>query len=158
MGALCGVFLCVFIINMEKEISPNRPDLIFSYWIVLWFLLYITKIVPYNPLYLFFAGISLACLQISMMFAYNKSFAYIVSFVMANLLLKGIPIYTIYEKKTTRSDLLVMGFLVVLYICWLKFNHKNIKRFFIEYITPDENGRKSFPMTNFFHQIMLSKV
>lgn len=143
---------------MEKEISPNRPDLIFSYWIFVWFLLYITKIVPYNPLYLFFAGISLACIQISIMFAYHKSFAYIFSFILANLLLKGIPIYTIYNRNTTISDLCVMAFMIVLYIGWLKFNNKNIKRFFIEYLTPSENGRKSFPITNFFHQIMLSKV
>ena len=77
---------------------------------------------------------------------------------MANILLKGIPIYTIYNRKTTTTDLCVMGGLIVLYIGWLKFNHKNIKRFFMEYITPDENGRKSFPITNFFHQIMLAKV
>jgi len=107
---------------------------------------------------MFFAGILLACVQISLMFAYSKPFAYIFSFVVASLLLKGIPIYTLYKRNTTTTDLLVMGFLFVVYIGWLKFNDKNLRRFFLEYITPDDNGRKSFPITNFFHQIMLSKV
>jgi hypothetical protein len=143
---------------MEKEISQNRPDLIFSYWILVWYLLYITKIVPYNPVYLFYVGICLACIQIAIMFAYHKSFAYISSFIIATLLLKGIPIYTIYKRKTTKTDICVMIGLVVFYVCWLKMNDKNLKRFLMEYLTPDENGRKSFPINNFFYQIMSSKI
>jgi hypothetical protein len=138
---------------MEKEISQNRPDLIFSYWILVWYLLYITKLVPYNPVYLFYVGISLACIQIAIMFAYHKSFAYISSFLLATLILKGIPIYTIYKRKTTYTDVFLMIGLVVLYLCWLKTNDKNLKRFFIEFVTPDVNGRKSFPINNFFYQI-----
>ena len=143
---------------MEKEISQNRPDLIFSYWIILWYVLYITKLVPYNPVYLFYVGIVLACIQVSIMFAYHKSFAYICSFLLATMILKGIPIYTIYKRKTTNTDMYVMIGLIVLYLCWLKFNDKNLKRFFMEYLTPDENGRKSFPINNFFYQIMSTKV
>jgi hypothetical protein len=139
---------------MEKEITPNRPDLIFSYWIVLWFFLYITKIIPYNPKYLFIAGIILAVFQVTIMLTYQKSFTYIFAFVLANLLIKGIPLYMLYRRKTHTIDLYVMLFSVFVYCCWLKMNNKNIKRFFMEYLTPNENGRKSFPITNVIYETL----
>ena len=142
---------------MEKEITPNRPDLIFSYWLVLWFLLYMMKIIPYNPKYLFITGVVLASIQVLIMLSYQKSFFYIFAFVLANLLIKGIPIYMIYNRKTRPIDFCVMLFSVLVYYCWLKMNNKNVKRFFMEYLTPNENGRKSFPITNWIFE-SLNKV
>ena len=140
----------------KMEITPNRPDLVFSHWIFLWFFLYIAGIVPYNPLYLFFMGISLAVVQCSIMIFYSKSFAYILSFVISNLLTKGIPIYFLYGMTTNSDDIYVMIFSVVAYFVWLKINGKHIHRIINEYITPSENGRKSFPLTNFFYKMLQS--
>ena len=138
----------------KMEITPNRPDLVFSHWIFLWFFLYISGIVPYNPLYLFFMGISLAVVQCSIMIFYSKSFAYIFSFVISNLLSKGIPIYFLYGMTTTPDDIYVMIFSVVAYFVWLKINGKHIHRIINEYITPSENGRKSFPLANFVYNML----
>ncbi len=134
------------------ELPSNRPDLIFSYWLLFWFFLYIAKIVPYNPLYLFFMGVGLAVIQVSIMVSYSKSFAYIFAFVLANLLIKGIPIYFLYGIKTSRIDLYVILFAMAAYCLYLKMNGINIWQFIVEYLTPSENGRKSFPVTNFIYE------
>jgi hypothetical protein len=142
---------------MEKELDPNRPDLIFSHWILIWYVLYIIGIVPYNPKYLFILGIALTVFQLGMMVLYHKSFSYIFAFILANLLMKGLPLYTIYTRKTTDMDAIVMMSSVVLYAIWLKINNKNLYRFWIEFITPSANGRKAFPMVSSF-QAILSKL
>jgi len=142
---------------MEKELDPNRPDLIFSHWILIWYVLYIIGIVPYNPKYLFILGVALAVFQLGMMVLYHKSFSYIFAFILANLLIKGLPLYTIYNRKTTDMDAIVMMSSVVLYAIWLKINNKNLYRFWIEFITPSANGRKAFPMVSSF-QAILSKL
>lgn len=142
---------------MEKELDPNRPDLIFSHWILIWYVLYIIGIVPYNPKYLFILGVALAVFQLGMMVLYHKSFSYIFAFILANLLMKGLPLYTIYNRKTTDMDAIVMMSSVVLYAIWLKINNKNLYRFWIEFITPSANGRKAFPMVSSF-QAILSKL
>jgi hypothetical protein len=143
---------------MERILSSKRPDYIFSYWILIWFFLYIAKVVPYNPLYLFFAGISLAVIQTGIMVAYAKSFAYISSFLLASMLIKGVPIYFLWDTKTTQTDILAMFLSVVVFICWLKINRVSIRRFISEYLTPDENGRISFPVSNVIYQIIFTKV
>jgi len=140
----------------KMEITPNRPDLVFSHWIFLWFFLYISGIVPYNPLYLFFMGISIAVVQLSIMIFYSKSFAYILSFVFATLVTKGIPIYFLlyYTIDIKQDDIYVMVFSVIAYFVWLKINGKQINRIIDEYFTASENGKKMFPISVFFYKLL----
>lgn len=142
---------------MEKELNPNRPDLIFSYWIIVWYVLYIIGFVPYNPKYLFILGIALAGIQFCVMLVYRKSFSYIMAFIIANLILKGVPLFTIFGRKTTKEDVFAMVLSVAMYTLWLKLNNKNLYRFFIEFMTPSVNGRKAFPVINSL-QTLLSKL
>ena len=139
---------------MGKILSPNRPDYIFTYWILIWFILYVVKIVTYNPKYLFLTGAFLGVIQLGMMFAYRKSYDYILSFIMSITLTKGIPIYYLHGDKTTRVDIYVMLSLVVMYFCWLLYNGVSLRRFVLEYISPD----KIFPVTNYIHQIFFRGI
>ena len=142
---------------MEKILSPDRPDYIFTYWILIWFFLYIVEIVPYNPEYLFFAGASLGVIQLGIMFAYKKSLPYILSFVLSVMLTKGLPIYYLHGERTTREDIYAMLSSVVVFFCWLIFNGVPIKKFISEYLTPDKNGQISFPVTKYIHQIIFER-
>lgn len=144
-------------IPMEKEINPNRPDLVFSYWVIGWFVLYIIDVIPYNPKYLFILGIALASIQFGLMFLYQASVSHILFFLLANLLLKGVPLYVLFGKKTTDGDVIAMCFVLALYILWLKVNNKNFHRFFVEFIAPVKNDRKAFPVVSPF-QTLLSKL
>ena len=138
---------------MKRILTPNRPDYIFTYWILIWFFLYIVKIVPYNPEYLFLAGLSLGVVQLGIMLAYKKSQDYILSFIMSVMVTKGIPIYYLHGEETTRPDIYAMLSSVVVFFFWLIFNGVPIRRFISEYLTPDKTGQISFPVTKYIHQI-----
>lgn len=136
------------------ELSADRPDYIFSYWIVIWFLLYFAEIVPYNPLYLFYMAIGVGIIQVGFMFSFRKSVAYIISFILGNIIMKGYPIYYLYSKNTYPVDVCVMSSLVALYFGWLIINGINIRRFIWEYLTPHKGGRFAFPVTNVIYDFL----
>jgi hypothetical protein len=148
------MFIIYFNFIMEKQITKNRPDYIFSYWVLLWFLLYIAKIIHYNPKPLFVFGIFFSVFQIVIMFLYNKEFNYIFAFILANILMKILPFYFLYKTKVTRQDYYAIAISIFVYITWLKINNKNIYKFFIEYITPSDEGRKSFHITRTFDKLL----
>lgn len=139
---------------MKKILSPTRPDYFFTYWILIWFVLYVMKIVPYNPKYLFFVGAGLGILQLGVMLFFKESARYLLAFVFSVMLTKGIPIYYLRDDKTTPVDIYVMLSAVVLFFCWLIYNGVSIRRFISEYLTPDKNGKISFPVTNYIYQII----
>jgi hypothetical protein len=142
---------------MEKQITKNRPDYIFSYWVLLWFLLYITKIIHYNPKPLFVFGLFFSVFQVIIMFAYKKEFSYIFAFVLANLLMKILPFYVLYKTKVNQQDYYSIIIIISMYIAWLKINNRNVYKFFIEYITPSDEGRKSFHITRTIDKILGKK-
>lgn len=142
---------------MEKQITKNRPDYIFSYWVLLWFLLYITKIIHYNPKPLFVFGLFFSVFQVIIMFAYKKEFSYIFAFVLANLLMKILPFYVLYKTKVNQQDYYAIIIIISMYIAWLKINNINVYKFFIEYITPSDEGRKSFHITRTIDKILGKK-
>ena len=139
---------------MSKQITPGRMDLIFSYWMLLWFFLYIAKIVPYNPKWLFIFAVAFTILQMSIMIYYKKNAEYILAFLIANTFIKFLPLYFIFGDKTTTEDIYAMIIALIVYFGWLKMNDKNIYKFLIEYITPSDAGRKSFPISNLITNIM----
>ena len=139
---------------MKKILSPTRPDYFFTYWILIWFVLYVMKIVPYNPKYLFFVGAGLGVLQLGVMLFFKESARYLLAFVLSVMLTKGIPIYYLRDDKTTPVDIYVMLSVVALFFCWLIYNGVSIRRFISEYLTPDKNGKISFPVTNYIYQII----
>lgn len=122
----------------------SRPDFIFSYWIIIWYFLYIAKITMYNPKFVFILALCFSVVQISIMFQYKKSAKYIAAFVIANILIKVIPLFTIWKTKTHINDVYFFFGLVVIYICWLKINDINLRDHFIDYITPSNVARQKF--------------
>ena len=79
---------------------------------------------------------------------------YVLAFLIANIFIKFIPLYFLYSHKTTTEDVYAMIIALIVYFGWLKINDKNIYKFFIEYITPSDTGRKSFPISNLVTNIM----
>lgn len=139
---------------MKKILSPTRPDYFFTNWILIWFVLYVMKIVPYNPKYLFFVGAGLGVLQLGVMLFFKESARYLLAFVLSVMLTKGIPIYYLRDDKTTPVDIYVMLSSVVLFFCWLIYNGVSIRQFISEFFTPDKNGKIAFPVTNYIYQLL----
>ena len=96
-----------------------RFDLLFSYWIFAWYLLYIFNIINYSPkLALIIGIIENIGLFLFMMFSLHSSNKTILSFIFINILLKVIPLYTIWNDKIYwKKDLCRIIMLFLIYIC-----------------------------------------
>lgn len=82
-----------------------RPDLIFSYWIIAWFLLYyFTSYIEYSPKFLLIIGL-LFNSGVFLTMVYNKmNLYYLFTFFVAIFLLKLIPIYLLREENIEKRD------------------------------------------------------
>ena len=107
----------------------ERPDFIFSYWIFAWYLLYLLGIVTYNPKFAILIGIVENICIILLMFYYNTKIRLVLLFIIMMILLKLIPIYTIWHSKINKKDIILTIILFIIYICWSIINNKSITSF-----------------------------
>jgi hypothetical protein len=103
-----------------------RIDLIFSYWILAWYLAYMAKLTPYNPKWALMLGIAENILQTIVLVLYNASLSSILLFLLINLAIKGIPLYTIYNTKSTTKDVYALALLFAIYIQWVHVNGETV--------------------------------
>jgi hypothetical protein len=105
------------------------PDLIFSYWIFVWYILYILKLIHYSPK--IFLIISIFYIIITTIYMiHNFSIKIIVTFIIINFIIKVIPLYTIKNDKYNINDFLFGIFLFILYIIWVFYRKKNINKIY----------------------------
>lgn len=103
--------------------SPSpRIDLVFSYWIFAWYLLYIFKITRYNPKLYLWLGLIENIVYLGLMIYYNNSFLYISLFIFINTFIKVIPLITLTNTPYKMSDIIAGFILFLLYLFWLWFN------------------------------------
>jgi hypothetical protein len=83
-----------------------RPDLIFSYWIIAWFLLYyFTSYIEYSPKFMLIVALLFNSVVFLTM-VYNKmNLYYLFTFFIAIFLLKLIPIYLLREEDIKKDDI-----------------------------------------------------
>ena len=104
---------------------------IFSYWIFTWYLLYIGKYTTYSPKIAFILAI-LYILGIIIYLLYYKIFyfigkyEYILFFFIIQILIKIIPLYTIWRDKYKMKDIVFFCYLFLLYNIWLYIQNTNM--------------------------------
>lgn len=103
-----------------------RTDFIFTYWVLAWYVAYMMNLTVYNPKWGLVIGIILN-LGLAWAVILRKGLTKtVIQFVLVNLLLKGIPIYTIYKTKTTIKDLYAIPVFFMLYALWLHVNGTSV--------------------------------
>lgn len=101
----------------------------FSYWIFIWYILYILHLTQYNPkIGLLFALIANILLLILMIW-YKTTTHLIFLLLLVMLFEKIIPLYTIWNIKTSYNDVLVFIILFAIYIVWIIMNKQYINNF-----------------------------
>lgn len=104
-----------------------RPDLIFSYWIYLWYILYIFKVVKYNPKFAIICGMIENLIILLLMRIYNTKKILIVLFIIMFFILKLIPLYTIWNDNIKlNDDIKNTSLLFIIYLVWIHLNQLNI--------------------------------
>ena len=124
------LYLLYYTIMEFTSIIPYRFDLLFSYWIFAWYLLYIFKIVDASPKLALILGIieNLALLY-SIIFIQSQSLKTIILFIIINTCFKVIPLYTLSnEKINLEKDVKNTAIVFTLYIIWLFVLNRNVTK------------------------------
>ena len=106
-----------------------RVDYIFSYWILLWYILFMLNVTTYNPLFLLYVALFLNVLGI-----YDKlsSMKNTLIYIFIIILIKVIPIYSIRHTTIKIEDIYVSLVLFFIYLLWIFMNDISIKHIHLE--------------------------
>ena len=105
---------------------PKRFDFIFSYWIFLWYVLFIFKFTKYNPIFAIILGIIINIIYLAFMIYYKNDIIYILLFIIINFCIKVIPLLTLRNTKYNKKDIYALIFYFTLYYFWVHYNNSNI--------------------------------
>jgi hypothetical protein len=99
-----------------------RSDYVFSYWIFLWFILYILKIIKYSPKFIIILGIIENFFVIIYLILKKSTLYKITKFIIINIIIKVIPLYIIWKDEINLKDIIVSIILFVIYLIWIYIN------------------------------------
>ena len=99
-----------------------RIDLVFSYWIYFWYILYAFKFTNFSPKFPLIIGLLDNIVMFFMMLAYGTSFNTIISFLFINTIIKAIPLYNLKNEQIKIKDIIFTVVLLFIYIIWLHIN------------------------------------
>ena len=103
-----------------------RPDLVFSYWIYVWYVLYVFKLIQYSPKLALILGLIDNIFMFIMMLLYGTSKKTIVYFIIVNTLIKVVPLYYLKNEQIKVNDIYFTCGLFVLFIIWLHINEQSL--------------------------------
>jgi len=104
---------------------PLRFDLVFSYWIFIWYIIYAFRITHYSPKFAIALGLLDNIVMLILMILYGTRVKTIFIFVVINIFIKVIPYYLI-NKSITIQDVYATFILFLIFILWLHINNKNL--------------------------------
>lgn len=103
-----------------------RSDLVFSYWIYFWYILYAFKITNYSPKFPLILGLIHNIIMLILMFLYGTSKRTIFYFIVINTIIKAVPLYYLRNESLQMKDIWFTGFLFIIFIIWLHFNKQTL--------------------------------
>jgi hypothetical protein len=103
-----------------------RGDLVFSYWIYTWFILYELKILKYSPKLPLILGLIDNIIMLIMMLLYGTSRRTIFYFVIINTFIKVFPIYYLRNETIKINDIYFTCLLFLIFIIWLHINKESL--------------------------------
>ena len=124
----------------------NRPDFFFSYWIFAWYLLYMFNIVKgYNPKFAIIVGVIENMCVILLMLYYKTKPIYLILFVVMFIIMKIIPLYTVWKSRITLKDIISTIVLFVVYLIWVNLNGKSLIELKNQTIDLVAHNKNTFP-------------
>jgi hypothetical protein len=131
-----------------------RPDYIFSYWVVFWYILYELSITKYNPKVWLIIALGFNLINMMTMI-YYKNYYLLSLFILVVLLLKVIPIWTLRNTKITRKDFLFGIVLFIIYNFWLLYNNYSYyKIFLLMYDNSKKGTLNNSPLMRFINKLI----
>jgi hypothetical protein len=103
-----------------------RIDLVISYWILTWYLLYILNIIHITPKLFLIIGLFENFIMLLLMFYYHSKIITIINFIIINIFIKVIPYYTVRKDKITFKSIKTSLFVFIAYCIWLLINNESL--------------------------------
>lgn len=103
-----------------------RADLVFSYWIYVWFILYIFKYTIYSPKFALTIGLLDNIVMLFLMFIWGTSVKTIFWFIIINTLIKVVPLYYLNDEIYKIKDIYFTIVLFLIFIFWLHINKQSL--------------------------------
>jgi hypothetical protein len=103
-----------------------RADLVFSYWIYFWYILYAFKITNFSPKFPLILGLLDNIIMLFLMLLYGSSKRTIFYFIIINTLIKVVPLYYLRNEKLKIKDIYFTIFLFIIFILWLHLNRQSL--------------------------------
>jgi len=127
------------------------PDKILSYWILLWYLLFIFKIININPKFVLIVGLfeNLMLLFLILDFADIVNIFY---FVIIIFVTKLIPILTLWNYKIHVIDIYYTICIVSIYIMWVYVTN-SIYNPITKFTNSIKNNKPEFPEMILLHYL-----
>jgi hypothetical protein len=94
------------------------PDKIFSYWIIVWYLLFVYKFIDINPKFILIIGLLENIILLILLIKYSD-IVNILYFLIVILTFKIIPILTLWNYKIYNQDIYYTFFIFGSYLTWL---------------------------------------
>jgi hypothetical protein len=104
-----------------------RVDLVFSYWVYLWFILYIFNYTSYSPKFALTLGLLDNIVMLFLMIIWGTSIKTIIWFIIINTLIKVVPLYYLRNDSFKMKDIYVTMGLFIIYIIWLHINNQSLE-------------------------------
>jgi len=101
-----------------------RGDLVFSYWIYFWYILYSVKITTYSPKFPLILGLIDNIIMLFLMLVYGTSSRTIFYFIIINTFIKVVPLYYLRSEVVKIKDIYFTIFLFIIFIFWLHLINK----------------------------------
>ena len=130
-----------------------RIDFIFSYWIFVWYILYILKLTNYNPKLALILGLIENSFLLFLMIYYKSKIKYIISFFIAVIVTKLIPLLTIYKTKIIKNDFIYLLVVFLIYMIWLTINKIDLIDFYKKISLSVIRGENKTPFIYIFDKI-----
>jgi len=103
--------------------SALRPDMVFSYWVFTWYILYLVGLTKYNPKFAFILGvIDNIILLILMLYIGKAPFNSILLFIITNIVIKVVPLYYLCKIPLKETDMYFTVALFIFFCIWLYIN------------------------------------
>ncbi len=132
----------------------TRIDNIFSYWIFFWYLLYLFGFVKYNPKFAILCGLFENIFIMLLMLYYKTKTRLLFLFFIMFVLLKVIPLYSIWTTKIKWNDIIFAFILFAVYLCWTFLNKKTFSDFHIQTSKLIFHNKNTLPGMMFLDKII----
>ena len=102
------------------------PHMVFSYWILLWFILYYFKLTSFSPKFAITVGILENIVLFIFMVLWGTSTRTIIWFAIINTLIKILPFYYLRNESYNLKDIYATIGLFLVFIIWLHINKQSL--------------------------------